>query len=77
MINQISGIGKNLSFKGHSLVTNPNGKKEYQFYLPTTEKNVELEVVLLDKITHKNNFFNKYKINIKLLLYLVLVTYQL
>ncbi len=49
MINQISGIGKNLSFKGHSLVTNPNGKKEYQFYLPTTEKNVELEVVLLDK----------------------------
>ncbi|MBR1754253.1 hypothetical protein IJ732_05385 [bacterium] len=44
----ISKVNANVSFKGHSLVTNPNGKKEYQFYLPTQQK-VQPEVVLIDK----------------------------
>lgn len=44
-----SNVNTNASFKGHSLVTNPNGKKEYQFYLPTDAKNINAEVVLIDK----------------------------
>ncbi|MDD3150181.1 MAG: alpha-amylase family glycosyl hydrolase [Candidatus Gastranaerophilales bacterium] len=44
---------QNLSFKGHKLVTNDEGKKEYQFYLPTNDTNIQLEAVIVDKNGNK------------------------
>ena len=46
---KLTNFNNNVSFKGHALVTNPQGKKEYQFYLPTDKKGLKAEVVLIDE----------------------------
>ncbi|MCQ2789208.1 MAG: alpha-amylase family glycosyl hydrolase, partial [bacterium] len=57
-INFSTSMRPKIAFKGHSLVTNPNGKKEYQFYLPTTQ-DVKPEVVIFDKDGKKTDVSDK------------------
>ncbi len=57
-INFTTSMKPKIAFKGHSLVTNPNGKKEYQFYLPTTQ-DVKPEVVIFDKNGKKTDVSDK------------------
>jgi glycosidase len=41
-------IKSNPIFQGHILTTNEKGEKEYQFYLPTKQKNIKAEAVLIN-----------------------------